>query len=122
MNKDLHSPLNCNPLSEDQQHNPRISIFIRFEPQMKNKGVLEKILADRVKEEEAELLNQYPEEMVKPVIKKVQNLIKGIKNETHESIAIFVCPVSEKVIYFTYNSYLSEFNKSHPLRPLKLTE
>jgi hypothetical protein len=85
---------------------------------MKNEGVLVKILTDRLKEEEAELLNQYPEELVRPVIKKVQNLIKGIKNETHESIAIFVCPVSEKVIYFTYNCYLSEFNKSHPLRPL----
>ncbi len=118
MNKDLHSPPNCNPLSEDQQHNPRICIFIRFEPQMKNEGVLEKILTDRLKEEEAKLFNQYPEELVKPVIKKVQNLIKEIKNESHESIAIFVCPLSEKVIYFTYNSYLSEFNKSHPLRPL----
>lgn len=122
MNKDIQSPPNCNSLSEDQQHNPRISIFLRFEPRMKNEGVLEKILADRVKEEEAELLNKYPVEMVTPVIKKVQNLIKGIKNESHESIAIFVCPVSEKVIYFTYNSYLSEFNKSHPMRPLKLTE
>lgn len=89
---------------------------------MKNEGVLKNILADRVKEEEAELMNQYPQELVKPLIKKVQNIIKAIKNEAHQSIAIFVSPLSEKVIYFTYNSYLSEFNKSHPMQPLKLTE
>ena len=89
---------------------------------MKEPGVLENILAHRAKEAEAELLNQYPEEMVKPVILKLRNLMKGIKNDAHQSFAIFVCPVSEKITYFTYNPYLSEFNKFHPLRTLKSTE
>ena len=106
-------------LPEYKEHNPRISIFIRFEPKMKTPGVLENILAHHAKEAEAELLKQYPEEMVKPVILKLRNLIKSIKNDTHQSLAIFVCPVSEKITYFTYNPYLSEFNKFHPLKTLK---
>lgn len=122
MSKSHQSLLNSNPVQDSQQHNPRISICIRFEPKMKNKCVLEKILADHAKEAEVELLNQYPEELVKPVVQKLRNVIKGIKNEAQQSIAIFVCPVSEKVIYFTYDPYLSEFNRLHPLRPLKLPE
>jgi hypothetical protein len=119
VNNNQESLHDCASLPEYNEHNPRISIFIRFEPEMKNAGVLENILADRAKEAEAELLNQYPEEKVKPVIQRLRNVIKGIKNDSHQSLTIFVCPVSEKVIYFTYNPYLSEFNKSHPLRTLK---
>ncbi|HSV11621.1 MAG TPA: hypothetical protein VLI68_12660 [Hanamia sp.] len=105
-------------LPEDHEHNPRISLIIHFEPQMKNIDVLQKILAGRANEAEAELLNQYPEKLVKPVIQKLRNVMNGIKNEADQSMAIFVCPVSEKVIYFTYNTYLSEFHKLHPLRTL----
>jgi len=89
---------------------------------MKDPAVLENILAHRAKEAEAELLKQYPEEMVTPVILKLRNVMKGIKNHAHQSFAIFVCPVSEKITYFTYNSYLSDFNKFHPLRTLKSSE
>jgi len=119
VNKNNKSALNFNLMPESQQHNPRVSICIHFEPKMKNKLVLQKVLADRAKDAEVELLNQYPEELVKPVVEKLQNVIKGIQNETDQSIAIFVCPVSEKVMYFTYNPYLSEFNRLHPIRPLK---
>ncbi|MEO8823099.1 MAG: hypothetical protein ABI366_05950 [Ginsengibacter sp.] len=112
----------CLSIPEFKEHNPRISIFIRFEPNMKKPGVLESILAHHAEQSEAELLKQYPEEMVKPVTKKLRNVMKGIKNDGHQSLAIFVCPVSEKVIYFTYNPYLSEFSKIHPLRGLKLNE
>lgn len=117
--KRLHD---CHLLPEYNEHNPRISIFIRFEPKMKDPGVLESILAHRAKEAETELRNQYPEEMVTPVILKLRNLMKGIKNHAHQSFAIFVCPVSEKITYFTYNPYLSEFNKFRPLRTLKSIE
>lgn len=109
-------------MPEYKEHNPRVSIFIQFEPKMRNPDVLENILAHRAKEAEVELLNEYPEEMVKPVILKLRNVMKGIKNDAHQSFTIFVCPVSEKIIYFTYNPYLSNFNKNHPLRTLKLIE
>jgi len=117
--KRLHD---CHLLPEYNEHNPRISIFIRFESKMKTPGVLESILAHRAKVAEAELRKQYPEEMVTPVILKLKNIMKGIKNDAHQSFAIFVCPVSEKITYFTYNSYLSDFNKFHPLRTLKSIE
>jgi len=119
VSKNQEFPHDCHSFPEYKEHNPRISIFIRFESKMKNPGVLENILAHRAKEAEAELLNQYPVEMVKPVMLKLLNIIKGIKNDAHQSVAIFVCPVSEKTIYFTYNPYLSEFNKFHPLKTLK---
>ena len=122
MSKNKKSLHDCHLLPEYNEHNPRISIFIQFEPKMKDPGVLENILAHRAKEAEAELLKQYPEEMVKPVMLKLLNLIKDIKNDARQSFAIFVCPVSEKITYFTYNSYLSEFNKVHPLKTLKSTE
>ncbi len=89
---------------------------------MKQEGVLENILAAHAKEAEAELSQKYPEDQVRPVILKLINLMKNINQDAHQSMAFFVCPVSEKVIYFTYNSYLSDFNKLHPLRPLKSTE
>ncbi|HEU5366238.1 MAG TPA: hypothetical protein VFU62_11930 [Hanamia sp.] len=122
MNKNEQTAHCCDSLADNNDHNPRISIIIRFEPEMKNQIVLQKILADRANKEEADLLNQYPAELVKPVTQKLRNLISGIKNEANQSIAIFVCSVSGKVIYFTYNSYLSEFNRLHPLRPLKLID
>jgi hypothetical protein len=106
--------------SEDySDHNPHISIFIRFEARMKNRNEFENNLSDRANEAEAELLKKYPQEMVNPVIQKLRNLMKGIKNEAQQSVAIFVCPLSEKVTYFTYNPYLEEFNKLHPLVTLK---
>jgi hypothetical protein len=122
LNNNDTSALNFNLMPESQQHYPRISICIRFEPKMKNKLILQKVLADRAKAAEVELLNQYPQELVKPVMQKLHNVLKGIKNEADQSIAIFVCPVLEKVMYFTYNPYLSEFNRLHPLRPLKVME
>lgn len=115
MSKNQECQHDCYSEPEFKEHNPRISIFIRFEPNMKNPGVFESILAHHANQSETELLKQYPEEMVKPVMKKLRNVMKGIKNDAHQSLAIFVCPVSEKVIYFTYNPYLSEFSKIHPL-------
>ncbi|MGN6532473.1 MAG: hypothetical protein ACTHK0_12090 [Ginsengibacter sp.] len=119
MSKNLQSLQNHDSFLEDCEHNPRVSIIIRFEPKMKQKGVLENILAARAKEAEAELLQKYPAQLVNPVMLKLRNMMKRIKKDAHQSIAIFVCPLSEKVIYFTYNSYLSDFNRTHPLRPLK---
>jgi hypothetical protein len=89
---------------------------------MKQKRVLEDVLAARAKEAEAELLQKYPVEQVRPVMKKLLNLMKNINKNAHQSMAFFACPVTEKVIYFTYNSYLSDFNRIHPLRPLKIIE
>ena len=107
MIKNQHRPHDIYSLPEYKEHNPRISIIIKFEPKMKNPDVLKNILAHRAKEAEVELLNEYPEEMVKPVMLKLRNVMKSIKNDSHKSFAIFVCPVSEKVIYFTYDPYIS---------------
>ena len=122
MSKNQHCSHDSHSLPEYKEHNPRISIIIQFEPKMKNPDVLENILAQRAREAEVELLNEYPEEMVKPVILKLRNVMKGIKKDLHQSFAIFVCPVSEKITYFNYNPYLSNFNKNHPLRALKSIE
>ena len=122
MSKNQHCSHDSHSLPDYNEHNPRISIIIQFEPKMKNPNVLDNILAQRAKEAEVELLKEYPEAIVKPVIQKLRNVMKCIKKESHQSIAIFVCPVSEKITYFTYNPYLSEFNKNHPLRTLKSIE
>jgi hypothetical protein len=110
---------NCDLLQEDSRHNPRISTIVLFESKMKQEGVLENILAARAREAEAELLQKYPAEQVRPVILKLVNLMKNINQDAHKSMVFFVCPVAEKVIYFTYNPYLSNFNKTHTINPLK---
>jgi Bacterial archaeo-eukaryotic release factor family 3 len=81
-------------------YRPAVSIIMPFEPKMSLKTELThslKIAADKV---EQELLFNYPDEMSMLVMQKLRAIIKTLNFSTHKkSIAIYVSPVFEKVLY-----------------------
>lgn len=81
-------------------YRPAISIIMPFEPKMSLKGELIyslKIAADNIEKQLHEL---YPEDIVKLTINKLRSVIKSLNFNTHKkSIAIYVSPVFEKVLY-----------------------
>jgi Bacterial archaeo-eukaryotic release factor family 3 len=81
-------------------YRPAVSIIFPFEPKMGLKTELAyklKIAADKV---EKELKEYYPGEMAQLVINKLNAVIKNLNFNTHKkSIAIYISPVFEKVLY-----------------------
>lgn len=81
-------------------YRPAVSIILPFEPKMKQKETLAynlKMVADKV---ERELAENYPDEIGVLVMQKLRTLIRGINFSTYKkSIAIYVSPVFEKVLY-----------------------
>lgn len=81
-------------------YRPAVSVIMPFEPKMNLKYGLThslKIAADKV---ELELLENYPDGKGLLVIKKLRGIMSELNYDTHKkSIAIFVSPVFEKVLY-----------------------
>ena len=81
-------------------YRPAISIILPFEPKMNLKTELThalKIASDTV---EKQLAKEYPEEIGILVMRKLRNIINGLNYNTHKkSIAIYVSPVFDKVLY-----------------------
>ncbi|MBX9781759.1 MAG: hypothetical protein K2X48_00560 [Chitinophagaceae bacterium] len=79
---------------------PAISIIMPFEPKMDPKTELAHALKLLVDKTELELRNNYPNEICDLMLHKLNNIVKQINFNTHKkSIAIFVSPVFEKVLY-----------------------
>lgn len=81
-------------------YRPAVSIIMPFEPKMSLKKELLhslELVADKV---ELELLENYPEDVDVMVMQKLRTIIKNLNFNTHKkSIAIYVSPVFEKVLY-----------------------
>ncbi len=81
-------------------YRPAISIIIPFEPKAISRHELEhslKIIIHRVQQE---LRNNYPDEIYLAVIQKLNALVKTLDYSTlKKSVAIYVSPVFEKVLY-----------------------
>ncbi|MEP7254670.1 MAG: hypothetical protein ABI666_02785 [Ferruginibacter sp.] len=81
-------------------YRPAVSIILPFEPKMKPKVELTyslKMAADKV---EQQLTENYPDEMGILVMQKLKTIIKNLNFSTYKkSIAIYVSPVFEKVLY-----------------------
>ncbi|MFI5140571.1 MAG: hypothetical protein ACHQIM_22330 [Sphingobacteriales bacterium] len=81
-------------------YRPAVSIIMPFEAKINLETELNhklKVAADKV---ELELLNNYPEEISKVVMRKIRTIISNlIFNPLKKSIAIYVSPVFEKVLY-----------------------
>ena len=81
-------------------YRPAVSIILPFEPKMSLKNVLHhslKIAADNV---ERELKENYSTEMTALIMHKLNTIIKNLNYNTHKhSIAIYVSPIFEKVLY-----------------------
>lgn len=85
---------------EAVRYRPAVSIIMPFEPKISLQTEILyslKIAADKV---EQELQKNYPEEMSKLVMQKLRTIIKTLDFSTHNrSIAVYVSPVFEKVLY-----------------------
>ncbi len=87
-------------IMEAVHYRPAVSIIMPFEPKMSLKTELAgslKMAADKV---EKQLLKDYPDEIGKLVMQKLRVVINNLNFNTHKkSIAIYVSPVFEKVLY-----------------------
>ena len=89
-------------VKDDKQNFPRVSLIIPFNSKMKKQAGLFNLLTLAADKTERELMVKYSKERVMPVIKKLRLLIKSmICKRDQKTIALFVCPHSEKLYYFT---------------------
>ena len=79
---------------------PAVSIILPIRSLITLKSTLEDRVKLIMKKTEQRLLALYSEEKAVPVIRKLKNLIRTLKYDTHKKgIAIFVSPVLEQVYY-----------------------
>ncbi len=99
---------------------PAVSIILPFEPKMSLKAEVEYRLKIAIGKVEKELMRNYSAEKAMPVINKLHQLARELNFNTHKkSIAIFVSPLVEKVLYL--DIYLEEkivVDESFELRDL----
>ena len=81
-------------------YRPAVSMIMPYEPKISLKIELAQSLKIAANKVEQELLKSYPDEMAVLVMRKLRAIIKGLDFNTHKkSIAIYVSPVFEKVLY-----------------------
>lgn len=79
---------------------PSVSIIMPFEPKMTAKRTLSAALNNALVKVEQELLENFQMEMAMLVVDKLKIIIKALDYSTHKkSIAIYVSPVFEKILY-----------------------
>src|SRR5829696_1159033 len=82
---------------------PAVSIILPFEPKMCSTSLLAKTVNDSVEAVEMELLRNHCDDMGMLVIQKLKALIQNLNYNTYKkSIALFVSPVFEKVLYLDF--------------------
>lgn len=85
---------------ETVHYRPAVSVILPFEPKMNLKTELSYSLKRAADKVERELLENYPGELSAIVMQKLRDMIKNLNFNTHKkSIAIFVSPVFEKILY-----------------------
>lgn len=81
-------------------YRPAVSIILPFEPKMRLKAELSHLLKVTIDKVAKELKENYPWDVSALVLEKLKSLIKTLNFGTHKkSVAIYVSPVFEKVIY-----------------------
>ncbi|MES2374274.1 MAG: hypothetical protein V4557_16975 [Bacteroidota bacterium] len=79
---------------------PSVSIIMPFDPKMNPKAEIAHALKLAVDKVQREVSKNYPNELGRLVIQKLRTLLSDLNFNTHKkSIAIYVSPVFEKVLY-----------------------
>lgn len=79
---------------------PSVVVTLPFDPKMTPKGPIEASLKDALAKATRQLMTQYPSSTALPVIARLQHLTGSLNFATHKkSIALFVSPEMEKVLY-----------------------
>ena len=91
-------------IKNDHSHRiPAVPIILPFEPKMTSKSELERGLKSVLKSIDFLLMNNYSDESAILVSHKLQVLVQHLNYFTHKrSIAIFVSPLFEKVLYLDF--------------------
>jgi hypothetical protein len=85
---------------ESIHYRPAISVIMPFEPKMNAKAELTRQLKAATDKIEKDLEQDYPNDLAGLVMHKLKMIIKNLNFNTYKkSIAIFVSPVFEKVLY-----------------------
>jgi hypothetical protein len=85
---------------EAVHYRPAVSIIMPFEPKMNLKMELDCSLKAAASNVEFQLKENYPDEVCTLVMQKLQTIIKTLNfNTLKKSIAIYVSPVFEKILY-----------------------
>ena len=88
--------------SETEYNLPSVSIILPFEPKMQSKSELTSTLQSVVEKVEKKIFDNFSIDMALLVIQKLKYIIKNLDFSTHKkSIAIYVSPVFEKVLYLS---------------------
>lgn len=81
-------------------YRPAVTIIMPFEPKMSLKAEISQALKFAMDKVARELTEHYPGELSALVMHKLSGLVKNLNFNTHKkSIAIYVSPVFEKVLY-----------------------
>ncbi|HTN06837.1 hypothetical protein [Agriterribacter sp.] len=87
-------------LIETAHYRPAVSIFLPFKPVMTSKTMLSHVIKASIDQVERQLLRDYPSEVAKLIMHKLHTLVSNINyNIYKKSIAIYVSPVFEKILY-----------------------
>jgi Bacterial archaeo-eukaryotic release factor family 3 len=98
MNKDITPEIR--EVMEALHYRPAVSVIMPFEPKMMQKDALVHSLKSAVDKAERELKDNYNSELTSLVIHKLRRILGELNFGTHKrSIAIYVSPVFEKVLY-----------------------
>jgi hypothetical protein len=85
---------------EALHYRPAVSIILPFEPKMGLKAELQYSLKHAAKKVQDALQADYPPELSDLVMQKLQQMIDKVDYNTYKkSIAIFVSPVFQKLLY-----------------------
>jgi hypothetical protein len=87
-------------LMEAVHYRPAVSIIMPFEPKMNLKETIAHSLKKAANKVEDELQQNYPTDIGMLVMQKLRVILRNLNFNTHKkSIAIYVSPVFEKVLY-----------------------
>lgn len=79
---------------------PSVSLILPFNPKMTSKSVIRESINRSVQKITSELNNRYSGLMVELVLEKLHAVLSGLNYSTHKSsIAVYISPVFEKVLY-----------------------
>lgn len=93
-------PTEIREVTDSIHYRPCISIIMPFEPKMGAKAEITQQLKYAVDKVEREIRENYNGEMGKLVIQKLKNITRNLNFSTFKkSIAIYVSPVFEKILY-----------------------
>lgn len=82
------------------QEMPSVSIILPFNPKMTAKSVISDALGNVVQKISSELNGKYSGILVELVLEKLHAALSGLNYSTHKnSIAVYISPVFEKVLY-----------------------